>query len=104
MPIYEYECAQCGHQLEALQKFSDDPLTICPKCTSSTLNKLISATSFQLKGTGWYVTDIRDKGKAPTVKEAGEVTTDVDATQAEATASDSDFSSTDSSSKTAVSS
>ena len=63
MPIYEYQCSSCGHQLEALQKFSDDALTNCPACQKETLTKLISSTSFQLKGTGWYVTDIRDKGK-----------------------------------------
>ena len=63
MPIYEYQCGGCGHQLEALQKFSDAPLTQCPECGKDTLKKLISSTSFQLKGTGWYVTDIRDKDK-----------------------------------------
>lgn len=66
MPIYEYRCADCAHQLEALQKFSDDPLVECPKCHKMSLSKLISNTSFQLKGTGWYVTDIRDKGKPKT--------------------------------------
>ncbi|OGT46529.1 MAG: hypothetical protein A3E83_01325 [Gammaproteobacteria bacterium RIFCSPHIGHO2_12_FULL_41_20] len=63
MPIYEYQCKACGHQLEALQKVSDVALTDCPACHQATLSKLVSATSFQLKGTGWYVTDFRDKGK-----------------------------------------
>ena len=63
MPIYEYQCKICGHQLEILQKFSDEPLTECPECNKPTLNKLVSATTFQLKGTGWYATDFRDKGK-----------------------------------------
>jgi putative FmdB family regulatory protein len=63
VPIYEYQCGTCGHQLEAMQKFSDAPLTQCPECGKDTLKKLVSATSFQLKGTGWYATDIRDKGK-----------------------------------------
>jgi len=63
VPIYEYECGSCGHQLEAMQKFSDAPLTNCPECGKDSLKKLVSSTSFQLKGTGWYVTDIRDKGK-----------------------------------------
>lgn len=63
MPIYEYECGACGHQLEAFQKISEAPLTECPECRRPALGKLISATSFQLKGTGWYVTDFRDKGK-----------------------------------------
>lgn len=63
MPIYEYECRSCGHQLEAFQKITEDDLKKCPQCGKDTLSKLISATSFQLKGTGWYVTDIRDKDK-----------------------------------------
>lgn len=63
MPIYEYECGACGHQLEAFQKVSDAPLVECPTCQRPALSKLISSTSFQLKGTGWYVTDFRDKGK-----------------------------------------
>ncbi|MEW6261099.1 MAG: FmdB family zinc ribbon protein [Thermodesulfobacteriota bacterium] len=56
MPIYEYECTQCGQIEEALQKFSDEPLTTCKKC-SGKLHKLISQSSFHLKGSGWYVTD-----------------------------------------------
>lgn len=63
MPIYEYQCQNCGHQLEEFQRFSDAPLTVCPNCNQSQLQKQISATNFQLKGTGWYVTDTRDKGK-----------------------------------------
>lgn len=65
MPIYEYQCGICGHQLEAFQNFSEAPLTECPECHKPALSKLISATSFQLKGTGWYATDFRDKGKKP---------------------------------------
>lgn len=65
MPIYEYQCSQCGHQLETIQKITDEPLKECPQCGKASLNKLISATSFQLKGTGWYATDFRDKGKPP---------------------------------------
>jgi putative FmdB family regulatory protein len=63
MPIYEYECGGCGHHLESFQKMSDAPLTDCPKCHKSTLQKQISAAGFQLKGTGWYATDFRNKGK-----------------------------------------
>lgn len=71
MPIYEYQCGKCGHLLEAFQKFSDAPLTDCPECHQPALSKQISATSFQLKGTGWYATDIRDKGKPkPAANEA----------------------------------
>ena len=63
MPIYEYQCTACGHQLEAIQKFSDEPLHECPECHKPDLQKLISSSAFHLKGGGWYVTDIRDKGK-----------------------------------------
>jgi len=60
MPIYEYECLKCGEMHEALRKFSDKPLSKCPKC-GGTLKKLISNTSFILKGTGWYKTDYASK-------------------------------------------
>ncbi len=60
MPIYEYACAKCGHQLEVMQKISDKPLTRCPECRGK-LEKLFSQTSFQLKGSGWYVTDYSQK-------------------------------------------
>jgi putative FmdB family regulatory protein len=56
MPIYEYQCAQCGNVSEAIQSFSDPPLTTCTAC-SGKLHKLISHSSFHLKGSGWYVTD-----------------------------------------------
>jgi putative FmdB family regulatory protein len=66
MPIYEYECIKCGQIEEAIQKFSDKPLTKCKHC-SGKLHKLVSKNSFHLKGTGWYVTDYanRSKGTAP---------------------------------------
>lgn len=54
MPIYEYRCPDCGHQFDALQKISDDPLTQCPSCEAGNVKKLISRTSFTLKGSGWY--------------------------------------------------
>ena len=63
MPIYEYQCGACGHQMEAFQKISEEPLTICPACQKTPLNKLVSAAGFQLKGSGWYATDYRDKSK-----------------------------------------
>jgi putative FmdB family regulatory protein len=65
MPIYEYRCADCGHELETLQRFSDEPLVVCPECKANALVKKVSAAGFQLKGSGWYVTDFRDKAKAP---------------------------------------
>ena len=60
MPIYEYECTRCGQIEEAIQKFSDRPLTKCTKC-SGKLHRLISHSSFHLKGTGWYATDYAGK-------------------------------------------
>ncbi|MCC6346361.1 MAG: zinc ribbon domain-containing protein [Nitrospirales bacterium] len=66
MPIYEYSCLQCGRRHEVMQKFSDAPIAECPECGGE-MKKLISNTSFVLKGTGWYVTDYaasdRKKGK-----------------------------------------
>lgn len=59
MPIYEYRCTRCGHELDALQKISDEPLTICPQCNESALVKKISAAGFRLKGGGWYETDFK---------------------------------------------
>jgi len=61
MPIYEYECAKCGHQTEVLQKFSDQLITKCELCKGK-MKKLISQSTFHLKGTGWYVTDYASKG------------------------------------------
>lgn len=61
MPIYEYACTKCGHQLEVMQKISDKPLSRCPECRGK-LEKLFSQTSFQLKGAGWYVTDYSKNG------------------------------------------
>ena len=63
MPIYEYQCSSCGHQLESLQKLSDAPLTDCPECNKSTLQKQISAAGFRLSGAGWYETDFKSGNK-----------------------------------------
>jgi putative FmdB family regulatory protein len=60
MPIYEYECTKCGKIEEAIQKFSDKPLTKCQSCAGK-LHKLVSQSTFHLKGTGWYVTDYANK-------------------------------------------
>jgi putative FmdB family regulatory protein len=59
MPIYDYKCSNCGQELEIIQKFSDKPKTLCPKCGEESLTKLISAPSFRLKGGGWYETDFK---------------------------------------------
>lgn len=63
MPIYEYECADCEHQMEVLQKMSDDPLKDCPACSKPALAKKISAAGFRLSGGGWYETDFKTGGK-----------------------------------------
>jgi len=63
MPIYEYQCEQCDHRLEAFQKINDEHLKQCPECGREALRRLISAAAFQLKGSGWYVTDFRNSGK-----------------------------------------
>ena len=59
MPIYEYRCDACGHELDALQKISDAQLVDCPECDASALRRLISKPSFRLKGSGWYETDFK---------------------------------------------
>ncbi len=59
MPIYEYRCQECGHELEKLQRMSDDPLTDCPACGKAQLKRLVSAAGFRLKGGGWYETDFK---------------------------------------------
>ena len=59
MPIYAYGCQACGHTFDVLQKISDAPLTTCPQCAAESLQKQVTAAGFQLKGSGWYVTDFR---------------------------------------------
>jgi putative FmdB family regulatory protein len=59
MPIYAYKCESCGHAKDVLQKISDAPLTQCPSCGADTFRKQVTAAGFQLKGSGWYVTDFR---------------------------------------------
>jgi len=60
VPIYAYRCSSCGHEQDVLQKMSDAPLTVCPACGKSTYAKQVTAAGFQLKGSGWYVTDFRN--------------------------------------------
>ncbi|WP_338911082.1 zinc ribbon domain-containing protein [Mycetohabitans rhizoxinica] len=86
MPIYAYRCESCGFEKDVLQKLSDAPLSQCPKCGRETLRKQVTAAGFQLKGSGWYVTDFRggnpgghnksgggegDAKAAPVAKETG---------------------------------
>lgn len=65
MPIYQYKCSDCDHCMEALQKISDEPLTVCPQCQAVSLRKQLTAAAFKLKGTGWYETDFKNSGKKP---------------------------------------
>jgi putative FmdB family regulatory protein len=67
MPIYAYKCGSCGHAKDVLQKISDAPLTVCPACGAEAFSKQLTAAGFQLKGSGWYVTDFRggSSGAAP---------------------------------------
>ena len=62
MPIYEYRCDNCGHELETIQKISETPLKTCPNCNQDALVKKVSAAGFRLKGGGWYETDFKKKG------------------------------------------
>lgn len=71
MPIYEYECQACGHQLEKIQKLSDAPLTLCPECGKNELQKRISTPGFRLKGGGWYETDFKTGSKKNLAGESG---------------------------------
>ena len=67
MPIYAYRCTTCGHAQDVLRKISDPPLSVCPTCGAATFVKQVTAAGFQLKGSGWYVTDFRgDKKSAKT--------------------------------------
>lgn len=66
MPIYAYRCASCAFAKDHLQKLSDPTLSVCPQCGEATYRKQVTAAGFQLKGTGWYVTDFKGGNKAPT--------------------------------------
>src|SRR3954452_24237381 len=63
MPLYEYRCDACGHQFEKIQRFSDDPISVCPNCGAGPVVKLLSSPAIQFKGSGWYITDYARKGK-----------------------------------------
>src|SRR4051794_38727332 len=98
MPIYEYQCSQCAHELEALQRLADAPLVTCPACGKDALRKLVSAAGFQLKGSGWYETDFRGSGSKPAADKAnGETKADAakpDAAKSDAPAAKSDSTTT----------
>jgi putative FmdB family regulatory protein len=84
MPIYAYKCESCGHAKDVLQKMSDAPLSVCPECGAATFKKQLTAAGFQLKGSGWYVTDFRGDAGAKPAKPA-----DGDASSAAAPVADS---------------
>jgi putative FmdB family regulatory protein len=65
MPIYAYKCSSCGFAKDVLQKISDAPLTQCPSCGAEKFQKQVTAAGFQLKGSGWYVTDFKGSSAAP---------------------------------------
>jgi len=71
MPIYAYKCESCGLAKDVLQKMSDTPLTDCPGCGAATFKKQLTAAGFQLKGSGWYVTDFKGGGAGATASVAG---------------------------------
>jgi putative FmdB family regulatory protein len=65
MPLYEYQCDACGRRFEKIQKFSDEPLTVCALCGKGPVQKLPSSPAIQFKGSGWYITDYAKKGTTP---------------------------------------
>lgn len=64
MPLYEYLCGSCGHRFERIQKFSDAPVTECPSCAATQVERLVSSPAIQFKGSGWYITDYARSGGA----------------------------------------
>ena len=89
MPIYEYRCSACAAELEKLQKIADAPLVECPVCGKPALVKLVSASSFRLKGSGWYETDFKTGKKRNGVAESGDSTAVPAAGAADTAAKDS---------------
>ena len=88
MPIYAYKCSACGFAKDALQKMSDAPLTVCPACGASAFEKQVTAAGFQLKGSGWYVTDFREGGGKKPAESAAAKSGEGDAGKAAAAPSD----------------
>lgn len=73
MPLYEYQCEACDHRFEIIQKFSDAPIAVCPKCGAGPVVKLLSSPAIQFKGSGWYITDYarKDQGAAKASSDGG---------------------------------
>jgi putative FmdB family regulatory protein len=88
MPIYEYRCSACGVEKEYLQKVSEPLLTNCPECGKPTFEKLVSAAGFQLKGSGWYVTDFKNKNAKPAADKSTSGTSDTPVTPTPAATAD----------------
>ena len=88
MPIYEYRCTACDHELEALQKISDAPLTDCPACKNASLVKKVSAAAFRLKGGGWYETDFKKDGKRNLAGDSGKPAGGSDSASSSSTSTD----------------
>lgn len=95
MPIYAYRCDACGFAKDVLQKISDAPLTDCPECGKAAFKKQLTAAGFQLKGTGWYVTDFRNGGSggASAKTESSSATSSSSTSASAAASSDSSASS-----------
>ncbi len=100
MPIYAYKCGSCGHAKDVLQKISDAPLTVCPACGAEAFSKQVTAAGFQLKGSGWYVTDFRG-GNGGNSAPATEAKSGGAATEAAAPASTGDAPKTEAASPSA---
>lgn len=103
MPIYEYICRSCGHEIEVLQRLSESPLSDCPACGESALRKKVSAAAFRLKGTGWYETDFKnDRKSASDAQNKGDDDGDTKKGPKEGSASDAPSKNKDSSSDSAT--
>jgi len=85
MPLYEYECEACQNRFERIQKFSDPPVDVCPKCGKGPVRKLISSPAIQFKGSGWYITDYAKKSSTEATTKTGSSSSE---TKSESTSSD----------------
>ncbi len=101
MPIYAYRCEACGFAKDVLQKMSDEPLTVCPECQQASFKKQITAAGFQLKGSGWYVTDFRG-GSGGTGAAGGATANNAGSTESSSSTSSDSTSSTTATSSTSA--
>jgi len=84
MPIYAYKCESCGYAKDVLQKMSDTPLTECPQCGASSFKKQLTSAGFQLKGSGWYVTDFRSGNNGAPAAKSADIQANADSKPADA--------------------